>query len=206
LQTLAGPCRAVVRKGGLEPPRCYPQVPETCASTSSATFAGTGKISRRTPRKQAGARTRPRSHVARRHRSRSLRSETPCKRSPLARLGSRKARSWRRIPRYHGPAAGAHLYDRLVPIVFLGGGIPAGISNAPARTWTSPRPSPAPRACRFRQPVMARIEKNQKSPVVRVDGRQARRFRRGANPVRCRPSAARWPFPCTLDPRTRSSP
>src|SRR5437870_598188 len=30
----------MVRKGGLEPPRCYPQVPETCASTSSATFAG----------------------------------------------------------------------------------------------------------------------------------------------------------------------
>jgi hypothetical protein len=29
---------------------------------------------------------------------------------------------------------GAHLHDRLVPIVFLGGGIPAGISNAPART------------------------------------------------------------------------
>jgi hypothetical protein len=30
--------------------------------------------------------------------------------------------------------AGAHLHDRLVPIVFLGGGIPPGISNAPART------------------------------------------------------------------------
>lgn len=30
--------------------------------------------------------------------------------------------------------AGAHLYDRLVPILFLGDGIPAGISNAHART------------------------------------------------------------------------
>src|ERR1700693_2709602 len=30
----------MVRKEGLEPSRCYPQVPETCASTSSATFAG----------------------------------------------------------------------------------------------------------------------------------------------------------------------
>ena len=30
--------------------------------------------------------------------------------------------------------AGAHLYDRVVPILFLGGGIPAGISNEPART------------------------------------------------------------------------
>src|SRR5262245_21225956 len=30
----------LVRKEGLEPSRCYPQVPETCASTSSATFAG----------------------------------------------------------------------------------------------------------------------------------------------------------------------
>ena len=29
-----------MRKEGLEPSRCYPQVPETCASTSSATFAG----------------------------------------------------------------------------------------------------------------------------------------------------------------------
>jgi hypothetical protein len=29
----------MVRKEGLEPSRCYPQVPETCASTSSATFA-----------------------------------------------------------------------------------------------------------------------------------------------------------------------
>jgi hypothetical protein len=36
----------LVRKGGLEPPRCYPQVPETCASTSSATFAGARKITR----------------------------------------------------------------------------------------------------------------------------------------------------------------
>ena len=32
----------VVRKEGLEPSRCYPQVPETCASTSSATFAEGG--------------------------------------------------------------------------------------------------------------------------------------------------------------------
>ena len=30
----------MVRKEGLEPSRCYPQVPETCASTNSATFAG----------------------------------------------------------------------------------------------------------------------------------------------------------------------
>ena len=29
-----------MRKEGLEPSRCYPQVPETCASTNSATFAG----------------------------------------------------------------------------------------------------------------------------------------------------------------------
>ena len=36
--------KGLVRKGGLEPPRCYPQVPETCASTSSATFAGTGRV------------------------------------------------------------------------------------------------------------------------------------------------------------------
>jgi hypothetical protein len=34
----------VVRKEGLEPSRCYPQVPETCASTSSATFAGGRRI------------------------------------------------------------------------------------------------------------------------------------------------------------------
>jgi hypothetical protein len=34
----------LVRKEGLEPSRCYPQVPETCASTSSATFAGTGIV------------------------------------------------------------------------------------------------------------------------------------------------------------------
>src|SRR5262245_21069255 len=35
----------LVRKEGLEPSRCYPQVPETCASTSSATFAaGPGRI------------------------------------------------------------------------------------------------------------------------------------------------------------------
>ena len=34
-----------MRKEGLEPSRCYPQVPETCASTSSATFAGLGKDS-----------------------------------------------------------------------------------------------------------------------------------------------------------------
>ena len=34
----------MVRKEGLEPSRCYPQVPETCASTSSATFAGSGRI------------------------------------------------------------------------------------------------------------------------------------------------------------------
>ena len=33
-----------MRKEGLEPSRCYPQVPETCASTSSATFAGRGSI------------------------------------------------------------------------------------------------------------------------------------------------------------------
>src|SRR5260221_13962631 len=36
----------MVRKEGLEPSRCYPQVPETCASTSSATFAGRGRIAR----------------------------------------------------------------------------------------------------------------------------------------------------------------
>ncbi len=34
----------MVRKEGLEPSRCYPQVPETCASTSSATFAVRGRI------------------------------------------------------------------------------------------------------------------------------------------------------------------
>ena len=34
----------MVRKEGLEPSRCYPQVPETCASTSSATFAGVGML------------------------------------------------------------------------------------------------------------------------------------------------------------------
>src|SRR5262249_39174183 len=34
----------MVRKEGLEPSRCYPQVPETCASTSSATFAGPARI------------------------------------------------------------------------------------------------------------------------------------------------------------------
>ena len=39
--------RQVVRKEGLEPSRCYPQVPETCASTSSATFAGMGRITAR---------------------------------------------------------------------------------------------------------------------------------------------------------------
>src|SRR5262249_35897685 len=32
---------------GLEPSRCYPQVPETCASTSSATFAGLPRIATR---------------------------------------------------------------------------------------------------------------------------------------------------------------
>src|SRR5450631_694186 len=35
-----GEVSLLVRKGGLEPPRCYPQASETCASTSSATFAG----------------------------------------------------------------------------------------------------------------------------------------------------------------------
>src|SRR6266545_4467908 len=34
----------LVRKEGLEPSRCYPQVPETCASTSSATFAGVSML------------------------------------------------------------------------------------------------------------------------------------------------------------------
>src|SRR5262249_48884738 len=36
--------RLMVRKEGLEPSRCYPQVPETCASTSSATFAGSEMV------------------------------------------------------------------------------------------------------------------------------------------------------------------
>ncbi len=42
-----GEALGVVRKGGLEPPRFYPQVPETCASTSSATFAGTARLAAR---------------------------------------------------------------------------------------------------------------------------------------------------------------
>src|SRR5215467_4322673 len=33
-----------VRKGGLEPPRYYPQEPESCASASSATFACCGPL------------------------------------------------------------------------------------------------------------------------------------------------------------------
>jgi hypothetical protein len=55
--------RSLVRKEGLEPSRCYPQVPETCASTSSATFAGRGRIAaspgRRNRRRSRGGRTGP---------------------------------------------------------------------------------------------------------------------------------------------------
>src|SRR3981081_2685136 len=39
--------RRLVRKEGLEPSRCYPQVPETCASTSSATCARVARIAPR---------------------------------------------------------------------------------------------------------------------------------------------------------------
>src|SRR5215831_10393367 len=39
-----GESEELVRKEGLEPSRCYPQVPETCASTSSATFAGRERL------------------------------------------------------------------------------------------------------------------------------------------------------------------
>jgi hypothetical protein len=42
--SVAGWISWLVRKEGLEPSRCYPQVPETCASTSSATFAGNERI------------------------------------------------------------------------------------------------------------------------------------------------------------------
>src|SRR5262252_10628721 len=44
-----GLARCLVRKEGLEPSRFYPQVPETCASTSSATFAGRGRIASESP-------------------------------------------------------------------------------------------------------------------------------------------------------------
>src|SRR5215471_15704881 len=43
-ESLQDIARRLVRKEGLEPSRCYPQVPETCASTSSATFAGGRRI------------------------------------------------------------------------------------------------------------------------------------------------------------------
>src|SRR5215471_19831292 len=43
-ESLQDIARRLVRKEGLEPSRCYPQVPETCASTSSATFAGVSRI------------------------------------------------------------------------------------------------------------------------------------------------------------------
>ena len=41
-----------MRKEGLEPSRFYPQVPETCASTSSATFAGERENTRKLLRNQ----------------------------------------------------------------------------------------------------------------------------------------------------------
>ena len=55
----------LVRKEGLEPSRCYPQVPETCASTSSATFAWTGEDSRRRAKGQLPAGRLPASEMQR---------------------------------------------------------------------------------------------------------------------------------------------
>ncbi len=60
----------LVRKEGLEPSRFYPQVPETCASTSSATFAGTARLAAR-PRgikvrspRRSPSRTTPSAHTS----------------------------------------------------------------------------------------------------------------------------------------------